>query len=268
MPTDSEPDLDSWFDRISRSGRPATALSLVTPLGPSDGGSGAFLGLASDSLRYWIKPANNPQGRKTLAAETIVASLGSAMGAPVRPISLISIPDGLAEWRYKDHYALTHEIAHASLDLGGAIVAEEWSYTSSDHNADRQAFIYALWDLCLGGDPQWLHDIEDDYSIWSFDHGFWFGGDGEWDARSLLSIGERPWQYDLDLESMSSSALERAARAVRAISDVDILSAVSGVPVDWGVSNGDLAALALVVSTRRAGVASRAEALAASALYP
>ncbi|HEU0206966.1 MAG TPA: HipA family kinase [Pseudolysinimonas sp.] len=257
-----------WVDQLSAAPRPSVTLSLVTPLQLSPGGSGAFLGLASDGLEYWIKPAQNPQGIKTLGAEVIVAAIGQSLGAPVRPVSLISVPESLQTWPYRDHYVLNDLPAHASLDLGKAFVALDWEHTEDDHNSVRQALLYVLWDLCLGGDPQWLHDVDRDLSIWSFDHGFWLGGDGDWDAATLIPIGDRAWQYDLDLADMSSTGLRDASAAVRSLTDSQILTAISGVPLEWGIPIGDLGAVGWLLSERREAVAGRALQLADSVIFP
>lgn len=260
--------IRDWRHKLTSASRSLATVTLSTPLTSSQGGSGAFLAIAEDGNKYWVKPANNPQGIKTLAAEVVIAGVGEALGAPVRPISLISIPPELQSWKYKNHLSLSSDIAHGSLDLGKSLVSIGWDHTAEDHNSHRQAFIYVLWDLCMGGDPQWLHDITDEYSIWSFDHGFWFGGDGEWDSASLLLMADRSWQYDLDLENMSADGLRAAALAVRSLSDDEILASLSDVPIDWSISLDDLATLGGVLSHRREQVALRAEQLALRVFYP
>lgn len=198
---------------------PLPRVRLVTPLVSTTSGSGTFLGLASDGNKYWIKAPNNPQGPRTLAAEVIVHGIGNLLGAPVCQAALIDIPDSM-DYRFTPQHRLRGGIGHASRDISHVVVSEEWStYASRDSNRERQALLLCLWDLCMGGDQQWLHDTTDSYSIWSYDHGFWLGGEGDWSGESLRNVGISPWLYDrypgdLDRGIASAQALRAAARAV------------------------------------------------------
>lgn len=237
-------------------------MTLVAPVRRTDSGSGAFLGLASDGHQYWVKAPNNPQGIRTLAAEVIVHGVGSLLGAPVCQTALIDIPEGM-NWRFTPQHRLRGGIGHASRNVENAVVSDEWeAYSSLDHNRERQASLFALWDLCMGGDPQWLHQVTKDYSIWTFDHGFWLGGDGDWSLESLRRVGSKPWQYDLDPGVTSARALHSAADAIRALPRESIRDVTRFVPIEWGIPQEDLDELADILFVRAEGVAERLNAAA------
>jgi hypothetical protein len=209
-----------------------------------------------------VKPPGNPQGNATLAAEVVVTGIGELIGAPVRPTCLVTIPSDFS-WQYTAQDCLRGGIGHGSMDVQSAIVADEWSiYSSMDDNHARQARILALWDLCMGGDPQWLHDASSDFSIWSFDHGFWLGGEGDWSSSSLRGIGNREWRYDLDPAVTSARALIEVAASVERLELSTIRAVVNRVPVEWSIDRSDLSALAEVLFIRAEGVAARLRATA------
>jgi hypothetical protein len=231
-------------------------LRLIAPLVTTNSGSGTFLGLASDGNKYWIKAPNNPQGSRTLAAEVVVHGIGVLIGAPVRQTALIDIPDNM-NWQYAPARRLKGGIGHASLNVEPAIVSDDWQeFSRHDHNETRQAFILALWDLCMGGDPQWIHQPDHDYTIWSFDHGFWLGGEGDWSAQSLRTTGIRPW-VDLEFWVASAHGLRDAARAVHKLERTSIATVTQGVPIEWGIAREELRELANLLYLRVEGVVER-----------
>ncbi|MEB0286784.1 hypothetical protein QN345_00180 [Cryobacterium sp. 10I1] len=245
-------------------------VTLVAPLQTTESGSGTFLGLASDGNQYWIKAPNNPQGVRTLAAEVVVHGIGALIGAPVCRTALVNIPISMnsLNWWFTPQHKLTGGIGHGSLNVDSVIVSDEWTtYSARDNNRARQAQVFALWDLCMGGDPQWLHDTSDDYSIWTFDHGFWLGGDGDWSSESLKRVRTSPWQYDLDPSVASAAALRDAATAVDALDRDAIRSVTQSVPIEWGIPSSDLSILADMLYLRTDGVAKRLATAAKNSSY-
>lgn len=174
-------------------------VKLVALLQRADSGSEAMLCLASDGRQYWVKAPDSPQGPRALVAEVIAYGVGRLIGAPVPGNVLVEIPESLS-WRYASGRFMRPGVGHGSLNVPDVVVSNEWeTYSMRDDNRRRQAFILAIWDLCMGVDPQWLHQVSDDYSIWSFDHGFWLAGEADWDLASLKRIGTAPWRHELDL---------------------------------------------------------------------
>src|SRR5436189_5781084 len=65
------------------------------------GRSGAFLGLADDDRRYWIKTLNNLQGPRTVVTEQIIGHAGSLIGAATCDVRTIEISPDLAGWDFR-----------------------------------------------------------------------------------------------------------------------------------------------------------------------
>lgn len=190
---------------------PMPRVDLVAPLRLTQSGSGTFLALASDGNTYWTKPPANPQGDRTLVTEVLVAGVGALLGAPVVPTALVDIPADL-EFTYTPQHKLRAGVGHGSLDVESALQDDSWDvYSTRDDNRRRQARLLALWDLCMGGDAQWLYSALDDFSIWSYDHGFWLGGEGDWTIESL-NRSRRPIESRLGGDRVLS-LLDRALRS-------------------------------------------------------
>lgn len=240
--------------------------ALVAPIQRSKSNSGAFLALAADGREYWVKPHDNPQGIRTLAAEVIVYGVGRLVDAPVREIVLMDIPS--LRWRYAPQSWLHQGIATASLNVEPVVQSDEWStFSHLDNNRERQALLFALWDLCMGGDPQWLYAVSEDYSIWSHDHGFWLGGEGDWSLDSMRRSASMPWSSDLAAAVASKSALLAAADALLSLDRSDFRAVVGAVPLEWQIPSTELEGVADILFLRVDGVVQRLMTAAAETNY-
>jgi hypothetical protein len=254
-------ELSSWAGMLSGVTRGRAATSLRKPVKKSGGGTGAFLGIASDGRQYWIKVPDNPQGTQVLVNEVVVAAIGRLLDAPLRPTVLITIPDSLSEWRVVPGMALRQGVAHGSEHLDQSEENDSLEYRGRDDNRARQASLVALWDLCMGGDPQWLFDLANEYSIWSFDHGLWLGGDGYWTRASLERSCDLAWPWEESLGGLDRRVFRNFADRISALSAQEVLSAIGEVPVEWGVPDSELEALAWFLYYRRTAAAERLQAL-------
>jgi hypothetical protein len=161
-------------------------------------------------------------------------------------------------WKYTNQDRLAGGIGHASLDLSSGLVMDEWTpFSGHDDNRSRQARLVALWDLCLGGDAQWIFDPLSDYSIWSHDHGLWLGIESDWGTAALERIGVRPWDFDLDPAVVSASALRAAASAVERLEAEQIREIVQRVPLEWKVNLAVLDVISDLLYIRVEGVVQR-----------
>jgi hypothetical protein len=227
----------------------------------------AFLAIADDGRQYWVKAPNNPSGTRGLIAERVVYGLGEILGAPVPESVLMEIPPSMP-WEVVPGIRLRAGIAHGSLNIEPVVVHEDWgTYASHDHNRDRQAVIVALWDLCLGEDAQWLHHLDDDMSIWTFDHGLWFGGGADWTVNDLERVGTQPWA-GLDAGVASKSSLLAVADRLDAL-DLDTFRAVTAqVPVGWDTSAEEMSELASILFVRAESVVARLRTAAIYSRHP
>jgi len=251
---------DDWLGALpSERGRPT--VSLVAPIGPPSGsGANAAKGLADDGNVYWFKLPDNEQGVRVLANEVIVGALGSRLGAPVRQCVLASVAPGLLlrPDGSRGPARGPSSVAHASLHLESALEDDDLTYTRRDDNSRRQVWIMALWDLCLGQDPQWLYDSSEDYTIWSYDHGLWFwSGEGDWDPAMLRRSVLEDSTYAPRPHGLDRSTVAEVAEALADLTRNDLLKVVSAVPIEWGIPDVDLEHLAWFLYERREMVADR-----------
>jgi len=224
------------------------------------------LALADDGRSYWVKVPGNEQGNQVLVNEVVVAEVGAILGAPIRERILVTVPPSMTEWsEFPARRSPIPLLAHASLHVPHAEDSDDLHYTKRDDNGRRQAALAGLWDLCVGEDEQWLYDSSASYSIWSYDHGFWFTtGEGDWDAevlQRLLGVANelKDLPHDVDREE-----LDRVADAIAALTPQQLLGVMSAVPVEWGTSDRDLEAMAWFLFNRRDAVAFRLRQIASA----
>src|SRR2546421_10169268 len=91
------------WDGLVRSRRdPTSPMILELAVTPSPaGGAGTFPAVASDNQRWWVKPQNNLQGPKVVVTESLVASVGRLIRAPVCDVAIVRIPEELAGWEFR-----------------------------------------------------------------------------------------------------------------------------------------------------------------------
>lgn len=263
LPNGDPTALGSWAGALNDVARGRAETTLRNPVRKSGGGTGAFLGLANNGKQYWVKVPNNPQGTQVIVNEVVVAGVGDLLGAPVRPTALIAVPDTLQEWRIAPGIPLRGCVAHGSEHLAQAEENDSFEYRGRDDNRSRQAQLIALWDLCMGGDPQWLYDLGNEYSTWSFDHGLWLGGDGYWTRESLIASRDIEWPWEESVAGLDRTSFSAFAHQVEAITPEQVLTVLARVPVEWGTSNEDLETLGWFIYYRRAAAARRLRALGA-----
>lgn len=259
--------LDAWSGRLSALERGRPTITLRAPIRRAQSsGAGAFLGIADDGRQYWFKVPENPQGNHVLANEVIVERVGSLIGAPVCSRSLAWVtPTAMAWEEYPVRAASRPVVAHASAHVMGAVDDDVLGHTRSDDNARRQASLLALWDLCVGEDEQWLYEAARSSSVWSYDHGLWFTtGEGNWDREVLGRLVDLNGAFPNPPKGLSTKRLMEVADRIEAISRDELLRAVSEVPVEWGIADCDLEAMAWLIYRRAPGVAARTRALGSS----
>ena len=257
--------IASWLGALAgyERGLPVTVARAV--IKSYEDGTRASLVLADDRKAYWVKVLGNPQGDQILVTEAVVSGVGRLIGAPTRPTTLVEIPLEFAGVSYGGGRRFRAGIAHGSLHLARSEERDVIEYQRRDGNESRRGPLAALWDWCMGADPQWLYDLENDYSIWSFDHGFWLGGDGgDWDAAMLKRLVGHPWPWSEGVSTVNPSSLRECAGLLRGVSSLDILSVLAGVPREWGTDDHTLETLGWFLYNRRMQVATRLDDIAAT----
>lgn len=234
-------------------------LRLIATLRPStEGGSGAFLGLADDKRHYWIKTLNNAQGKMVPISEQIVGRAGSSINAPTCEVSTIEISEEFAGWEFKPGRKLEPGVAHASLNVDDVVLSKKLSHRLDNENARRHAFIYALYDWCWGDDVQGLLAVKDENRFYSHDHGYYLPPSGaNWNAAELEARVDEAHPLQIDPGGVSSSAVIDVATALEAVKRDEILTIVTNIPEDWPVQDTELESVGFFLERHASAVAQR-----------
>jgi len=224
----------------------------------SEGGSGAFLGLADDRQRYWIKTINNAQGERVPITEQIVGRIGSLINAPTCSVKTIGIDANFVGWEFKSGNKLEQGIAHASLHVEDAVLNRALDHRSDDDNVRRHAFIFALYDWCWGGDIQGLLEASNKNTFYSHDHGWYLPPNGaQWNIAELEDKVDTPHEMQKNDDGKVQSVAEEIAVAIEAVQKEEILEALSCIPSTWPVSDDELECVGFFLEKRTTAVAER-----------
>ena len=240
--------------------RPTSAeVRLKAPLQQSSaGGSGAFLGLADDRRRYWIKPLNNAQGQRVPITEQIVSRVGKLIGAPTCEARTIAVGQELAGWEFRPQRRLEPGIAHASLHVEDAVFVSALDRRVDDDNPRRHAFLFALYDWCWGGDVQGLLAVREENRFYSHDHGWYLPLEGPtWTVADLESQADVPHELPGKIDGISSGAAEEVAKALEGARMDRLQEALAAIPAIWPVSDDELECVGFFLEKRAPAVAQR-----------
>ena len=241
---------------------------LKAPLSASDSGTKAFLGLCDDGEAYWIKAPDNPQGPQALIPERVVAGIAGLIDAPAPQSAIVEIPAGIS-WSIAPGWPLKAGLAHGSRNMERVGVSSDGTaFLAHDENRARHARFAALWDLCLGGDAQWLHRLDGDHEHFTFDHNFWLASEADWSLDAIERVGLRPWRYEVELGVLSQRGLRAVAERLGALQHADFLAVTETVPVEWETSTREMERLAAYLFCRVEGVVERLEEAAQHAKHP
>ncbi len=228
-------------------------LSAVTYLNGWPSYSGPVLLTASDGRDYVVKGlrvGNEAAMAKALTAEQVVATLGRMLRAPIPPVTLIDVPAELiAIEPLMAHFS--PGVAHAQLFMPGYSDRMDIVPPKSERNRAAYALLAALYGWAGAGDHQLIASLDRAADVYSVDHGHFFSAGGPtWDAASLgAAHSAEPDPHFVAYAE--GSAVEAAVRRVKAIPREGVAAAVSRSHPDWGVSIGDLVALAQYLIARR-----------------
>jgi hypothetical protein len=99
--------------------------------------------------------------------------------------------------------------------------------------------------------------MDADHQIWSFDHGWWIGGGGDWTAADLARQVQFNNAWPDSVKGMSAAAFVDVAKDIESLTMQDLLTAVACVPVQWGFPEEDLIAIAKWLDQRRPSTVTR-----------
>jgi hypothetical protein len=242
----------------------ATELRLTAVLGgPKATASSPFMGLADDGQRWWIKSPQQ-QLAKALVTELVVGKLGELIGSPVCRVKTIRIGPELLPHELRPGLPLSEGVGTATLDLRGTVTqTSTLDRREEDDNSVRHAGIYALVDWCFGSDLQWLQLVEEDWKVFSHDHGWYLPPSGpEWGEADLISSVHTPIPIHGDSPSgLDAFELERLAKTLDGVDRAQIANVLNGVPSEMPVSDHELECLGWFLESRAPAVAMRLRAI-------
>lgn len=256
-----------WMELVSGKRSSTVDLQLDAVLesqNDSRGGSLPFKGLGSDGEVYWIKQSANRQSTRVPVTEQLVSGVGRLIGAPVCETRLINIPAEFDGETLDNGTILASGIAHASRDVA-VCSFEKWyepHFRSQDDNRRRHAGYFALYDWCWGDDMQWLYDLQDDRKTYSHDHGHFLPGAPDWTIGTLANSADLPHELDADSVGLDDHELLRIADRLESLTQRELSNVFVRIPLQWSVTDRELAAAGAFFDYRREHVACRLRALA------
>jgi hypothetical protein len=221
--------------------------------------SSPFLALGSDGREWWVKPPE-PALDKALVTEVVVGTLGGMIGAPVCETSPMEISNDLLPWEYQPGRPLQSGMGSATVNLPGTIteIRPNLDRRNDDDNRRRHAGVYCLVDWFFGADLQWLQQVDDEWRLYSHDHGWYLPPAGpSWTKDSLRSNVDTPAGIADDPAGLEKSELDRLARSLEAIDANVITNVLNAIPAGWPVSNDELECLGWFLLRRAPQVATR-----------
>ncbi len=228
-------------------------ITLVTRVAMT--GSRPFLGTATDGNDYWCKPPNNQQGPETLVAEVAVGVLGNIIGAPIPEWRTLRVSPDLhgqfikdAGYRLDGRDVFASKVIHtADIDV---INSEVLQHVQDDSNYNRIPLLHAMWYLCNAEDIQFVYAPEEDYSIVSLDHGFWFGSHEQpWGFGKPSEIAGRPEIPKLR-SSIPTKHWDKAIDKLDLIENNLAIGLAAAMPPNWNVDNKLVAKIANYIISR------------------
>ena len=219
-------------------------------------GSRPFLGIASDDHEYWCKPANNQQGPDTLVAEVAAGVLGDLLGAPLPHWTTLRVSRDLhgqfikeAGYRLDGRDVFASRVIHtADIDV---IDSGLLQHVTDDSNYNRIPILYAMWHLCNAEDIQVAYNPATDNSIFSLDHGFWFGSHEQpWGFGKPTELSGRPEVPSLRT-AIPAEHWSKAIEKLNLINDDLGAKINAAIPENWGVDDKLIATIAHYIESRK-----------------
>jgi hypothetical protein len=211
----------------------------------------------SDNRLYAVKFKQNTHGDgKGIFNEQVATALGQLLGAPVAPVELVRISQGLADElnASEDPNKVDFE-GQAGLHHGSRWKDNQSGRQQIAHvDENREAFgaldVLFAWGSCQG-DQQWIYDNDPPHAVLSTDHSPFFGGLG-WDANSLRGTQEAVVQDPvLGQAGLTPEDRKLALDKLAAVGTADIIHAVASPPAEWGVTREERLALAEYLLARK-----------------
>ncbi|WP_241800083.1 HipA family kinase [Corynebacterium diphtheriae] len=230
--------------------RKEVPIYLQVPGNIVDTGTRPFPAHTSDGNVYWCKRFVNDHGRESTINEVVASEIGKRIGARVREWAVIHVPDTFVGYRVGDstrRYSLDGTPLFGSLNLDGAVLEsapQAIHHVLDDSNHNEIPKLIALWALCnVQEDLQFLYDTNNDYEIWSIDHGFWFDSlPFPWQLSPVEQMAGRIQVPQLTAR-IPAESWDKAIAAIGKL-DSSLIDEICGkLPDEWEVTRAEIATL-------------------------
>jgi hypothetical protein len=242
--TSPSADLDRW-QQVIWSGKVAPvhrALDVDQP--DAESTAATFRATVADrgsTATYWVKAINGPEGFCGLIAEAVVSRLGALIGAPVCETAFIDVT-AFANWSYLPDRRLGPAYAYGSREIPDAEESRLVRHRTRADNRSRLARAFVLHQWCLGGDDQWLYATDDDYRIYSHDHGRWLLNKATWrkttppawSATSLHTVVDAVWDSNQLQRGTIRTDVRSVAEFIGGVTHPEIVAALDPIAGAWG----------------------------------
>jgi hypothetical protein len=209
------------------------------------------------------KTLNNRQGPRVAVTDQIVGRIDTLIGAPTCEVAVIRIDDVVEGYEFRSGVKAEKGFAHGSRAADDVDDARALMYRDRDDNARRHVGVLALYDLCWGSDEQWLNAVNDEWRVYSHDHGWYFppGRPPYWTESDLLNAIDDDHTFEPQAKDLAVDEIGRICERLRSISRDEIKDALMLIPKSWPVTDEELAVVGYFVERRMPDVADRLEKL-------
>ena len=210
-------------------------VTILSPIRRADTGERPVLCRCDDGYEYWCKSFEPGINEDRAVNEIVSAEVGRVIGAPV------------CEWAVIEPGEFAGELIQGNvisdLPLFGSRVVQTaqekdtLDYLNHDGNQERIPRLVALWYLCNAVDIQVLYKHENDFQIFSFDHGYWFDSQ-EPPGRQLISFHQPAGRPEIPAipGHIKKDNWQAAINAVDALEYSDLHHITDMIPPEWNQS--------------------------------
>lgn len=194
-----------------------------------------------------------------MIAEVAAGVLGNLLEAPIPEWTTLRVsPEFHGHFIKEAEYALDGRDVFASrvidnfeLDVVDSLDNEVLQHVKEDDNFNRIPTIYAMWFLCNAEDIQFAYDPSTHNSIFSFDHGYWFGQlEKPWGFGNHDKPAGRPTVPTL-CTPIPNKYWDSAIRKLDLINSDLIQRFGSAMPTNWNVDYRLLEKIADYIQSRK-----------------
>lgn len=248
--------MTSWPEDLSKFQRPEPVASIAWIADYGRSGSKPLKVVASNAKEYWVKTPYNPHGQESLLAEAICYATAEFLGVSAPSRDFLVINETLAKTNVLHNaHTIYPGTGLGSEVVNGVFETRELDFISKDDNATHGPKFIALWELCEGGDEQFLYRINDDYSLVPYDYGMWLGIEHDPYVERMPNLPSRVTRWTGGVARMNAGTFRRMAQEVGSMSRTDALQIAAQVPVDWGFTDQELISVAQWLYSRKNEVA-------------